>query len=232
MQTIRRLSVLVLMVGTLAMYAGCKRAEEQPGSAADGGAQAAKPAAEEKAQPTPPTRPATRASLTGENNPTARAGRGAPDLNEFYRPAAWIYVDGQEGKFLEEGGQLRVQWVIEAPVSASPTFRVEAFEPLLGAPKDFACTLDTDGNGGSSSTAYAIKAVEGMFEVGREYSLLRPGDTFVVRNRVTGDVVQEIPPLPPGDYMIAAGVKNLQTGKEGLAITSFTVAESTPDTGE
>jgi hypothetical protein len=206
------------MVGTLALYAGCKRGEERAGSAGDGGAQAAKPA--------------TRTSFTAEDNPTARDGRGAPDLNEFYRPAAWIYVDGQEGKFVEEGGQLRVQWVIEAPVSGSPTFRVEAFEPLLGTPKDFACTLDTAGTGGSSSTAYAIKAVEGTFEVGREYSLLRPGDNFVVRNRVSGDVVQEIPPLPAGGYMIAAGVKNLQTGKEGLAITSFTVAESATDTGE
>jgi len=219
------------MVGMLALYAGCKQAEKRVGSAGEGGAQVAKPTAEEKAQPAPPTQPSTRASFTAENNPTARAGRGVPDLNEFYRPAAWIYVDGQEGRFVEEGGQLRVQWTIETPVSESPTFRVEAFEPLLGSPKDFACTLDAV-EGGGSSTAYAIKAVEGTFEVGREYSLLRPGDNFVVRNRVSGDVVQEIPPLPPGHYMIAAGIKNLQTGKEALAITSFTVAESATDTGE
>lgn len=113
----------------------------------------------------------------------------------------------------------------QGPGEFLPTFRVEAYGPLLGTPKDFACTLDTFESADGSAIAYGIKAAEGTFEAGYDYSLLKPGDNFTVRNRITGDVVSEIPPFVPGIYLIAAAVKNLETGKEGLAITYFTVEQ-------
>ena len=150
------------------------------------------------------------AVFTVTSNPTTLAGRGEPSLDDIHRPAAWIFVDGQEGKFIEHDGNPQVQWMIDGPVSTSPIFRVEAFEPLLGAPKDLACTLDTVDSADGSAIAYAIKADEGTFQLGRDYALLQPGD---------------IAPLAQGIYLFAAGVKNAKTKKEGLAITYFTVGE-------
>lgn len=167
------------------------------------------------------------AVFTAEDNPTTKAGRGAPSLDDLHRPAAWIYVDGLEGSYVEQDGNPQVQWVIDAPTSATPSIRAEAFEPLMGAPKGFACTLDTVESPDGSSIAYAIKAAEGTFHLGQAYSLNRPGDNFTIRNRLTGDVVSEIAPLSPGRYVIAGSIKNLETGKEALAITYFTVGENT-----
>lgn len=172
-----------------------------------------------------PGQTARRAAFTAENNPTARGLRGEPSLDDFFRPAAWIYIDGREGRFIERDGRPQVQWQIEDPVDASPTFRVEAFAPLLGTPADFVCTLDLLEAPEDSEVAYAIRATEGTFVVGRDYQLLRPGDNFIVRNRTSGDVVSELAPLVPGTYIMAGGIKNRSTGKEGLAITYFTVGE-------
>jgi hypothetical protein len=198
---------IVLTAGVLVYWAGCQ-APSSRGPADEGQQQ-----------------PARRASLTAQNNPTTLAGRGEPSLEDTFRPAAWIFIDGREGAFLERDGNPQVQWFIEDPVGSSPTFRVEAYEPVLGVPRDFNCILDTVESADGSKIEYAFSAEEGTFRVGYEYSLLNPGENFTVRNRTTGDVVAEIPPLAPGTYLLAAGVKNLGTGKEGLAITYFTVGE-------
>lgn len=182
-----------------------------------------KPATAEKT-PAAKSEPAKREIFTAENNPTTKAGRGAPDLEKPQNPAAWVYFDGKAGKYKEENGQQLLQWFIEEPVSATPKFRVEAFEPLLGVPKDMKAVLRTvETPDSTESVYYGIAANDGKFEVGKEYSLLSPGDDFVIRNLTTGDVVKEIASLPPGKYAFAAGVKNSASGKESLAVTYFTV---------
>ena len=164
-------------------------------------------------------------TITATNNPTTMAGRGAPDLDDKDRPAAWIYIDGHAGNFKDEGGHPLLQWFIDGSVSPTPTFRVEAYEPFLGTPKDFKAVLRTVETADGSDIVYGISAYDGTFEVGKDYSLLNPGEGFIVRNGQTGDTVKEISPLAPGTYAIAAGVKNAATGKETLAVTYFTVAE-------
>lgn len=183
----------------------------------------AKPAPADKA-PATKSEPAKREAFTAENNPTTKAGRGAPDLEKPQNPAAWVYIDGKAGTYKEEEGKPLLQWYIEAPVSTTPKFRVEAFEPLLGSPKDMKAVLRTIETPDSSDAIYyGIAANDGKFELGKEYSLLSPGDDFVIRNLTTGDVVKEILPLPAGKYAFAAGVKNTTTAKETLAVTYFTV---------
>jgi len=211
MRTLRISATLI--AGLVIIGTGCHRSERQKTERHDRQKQAAKTAA----------RPA---ALTAENNPTAVAGRGQPSLEDGYRPAAWIYINDQGGTFLEREGNPQVQWIIEKPVGPSPTFRVEGYEPLLGRPKDFNCLIDTLEAKDGSKVAYAVAANPGTFEVGRAYSLLQPGNNFVIRNRATGDVLTEIASLGPGTYLIVAGVKNLEMGREALAVTSFTVAEN------
>ncbi len=195
---------------------------------ADKPASSNKPAATDKAaiaDKTPPARTAAtkREVFTAANNPTTKGGRGAPDLDKPQSPAAWVFVDGKAGKFKEEGGQPLLQWFVEEPTRATPTFRVEAFEPLMGVPKDFKAVLRTVESEDGTDLVYGIAAREGTFEVGKEYSLLNPGENFVIRNGLTGDEVKEIAPLPPGKYAIAAGVINSATDKQSLAVTYFTV---------
>jgi len=210
------------------------------GLSASTGCQSSKPAKKERPAPSKsaspakpakadsPTKSATsakRQTITAANNPTTLGGRGAPDLDDKDRPAAWIYIDGHAGKFKEEGGHPLLQWFTDGTVSTAPTFRVETYEPLLGTPKDFKAVLRAAEAADGSNIVYGIAAYDGTFEVGREYSLLNPGESFVVRNGQTGDTVKEIPPLAPGVYALAAGVKNIATGKEALAVTYFTVAD-------
>ncbi len=166
---------------------------------------------------------AKRMSFTADNNPTTKGGRGAPDLDNPQSPSAWVFLDGKAGKFKEEGGQKLLQWFIDDSVTASPKFRVEAFEPLLGTPKDFKAVLRTIEAIDGSDLVYGIAAKEGTFEIGREYSLLNPGENFVIRNGLTGDEVKEIAPLPSGKYAIAGAVVNSASGKQTLAVTYFTV---------
>jgi len=166
--------------------------------------------------------------FTAENNPTTRAGRGAPDASDHRRPSAWVYIDGLEGRFIEREGIPQVEWVIEGSVGPDPTFRVEVFEPLLGTPKDFNCVLysvdSADGAGGGDG--YGIAAEPGTFNVGQEYSLLDPGPDFLIRVPNSDTLLERIEPLRPGVYMLTAGVKNSQLGVETLAVTRFTVGES------
>lgn len=172
-------------------------------------------------------RPAVKIDVTSAGNPTSRAGRGEPSLDDHFRQAAWIFVDGQAGTFVEKNGDPQVSWIIEKPVSSTPTIRVEAYAPLLGTPRDFAAVLYRMKEGGATTgPSYAIRANDGRLEIGREFSLLTPGHDFSIRNLATGDVVAEIAPLSPGTYRIVAGVKNLSMAVEGLAVTQFTVGEA------
>jgi hypothetical protein len=199
MRTVRFFSIV--MIFAFGTWVGCAQAD--------------------KAKPATAGKPI---KVTVQSNPTTDGGRGTPSLDDFFRPAAWIHVGGKDGAFSSEGGKPNLEWEIKAPVSASPTFRIEAFEPLLGNPKEFFCTLEAIK--GSGTMAYAISSKKGKFSAGTEYSLLKPGDDFVIRNRATGDVVREIAPLSSGTFVIAAGIKNAKTGKEALAVTYFTVRDS------
>jgi len=164
-----------------------------------------------------------RRPFTAENNPTTLGGRGVPDLNDQNRPAAWIFIDGHDGRFIEKDGQRLLQWITTGEVSAAPTFRVEVYEPLFGLPRDFRCVLQTDKADDGSVISYAIRAEDGAFQTGKEYSLLEPGPGFVILNAQTRDPVNRIPPLAPGVYGLVGRVTNADTGQEGLAVTYFTV---------
>jgi len=200
-----------VVMGVLAICAGCATPEKDKGVADD-------------VQRSPRT--TAEAPVAVPDNPTTRAGRGVPDLNAADRPAAWIYVNGEEGRFTEKDGHPWIQWIIDAPVSRIPTFHVEVYEPLLGSAKDFQYVLQTREAPDGSTISYVIKVKPGTFEVGKEYSLLDPGDNFVIRDATTKEVVEEIAPLTPGTYSIYGGVKNAETGAEGLAVTYFTVGEA------
>ena len=166
-----------------------------------------------------------RVIFTADNNPTTNAGRGAPSVEDQFRQAAWIFVDDKDGKFIEKDGMPQIQWVIGEPVSRSPTFRVETFQPLVGAPKDFNCLLRSLDNHDGPDIYYGIQAAPGTFEVGKDYSLLDPGANFTIRNGFTRDEVSKIDALPPGRYMITGGVGAPSSDKRVLAVTHFTVGE-------
>lgn len=169
--------------------------------------------------------PAYRSTFNADNNPTVASGRGTPSLEDPERPAAWVLVDGKQGIYRDHDGHKQLQWVVEDPVTPTPTFRVEGFQPLLGSPRDFRFMLKSIETPNGSGISYAVSASRGTFAPGKEYSLLRPGDNFVIRNWTTGDVVREIAPLPPGTYVLAADVRNEQAGKGTAAVTYFTVGE-------
>lgn len=162
--------------------------------------------------------------FTSENNPTTRAGRGEPSVDDQFRPAAWVFVDGNGGTFVERDGQERLEWMIEGTVSSRPVFRVEALKSFVGDAKDFSCLLRTVTSSDGSDIYYAIKADEGTFELGKDYSLLNPGKNFTIRNGLTRDVVAKIARLTPGQYLIATAIGKPNSGKRVLAVSHFTVA--------
>jgi hypothetical protein len=171
---------------------------------------------------------------TASDNPTTTAGRGAPSLEDQFRPAAWILVDGQEGHYLDVEGHPHLEWVIDHPVSSTPTFRVEAFPQLLGDPDGFKAVLQSIQTQDGSSLVYGIAAdttkdahghVATAFSTGKTFNMLDPGPNFTIRNLMTGDVVQKIGELPPGKYAFAGGVRNTKTGAETPAVTFFTVGK-------
>ena len=215
----RIVSIFTLVsIGVLFTTTGCGA----PAKSGSAGAPDYQPALRNPATPTPP---AKRVAVTAENNPTTLAGRGEPSLDDQFRPAAWIYIDGKAGHFVEKDGNPQVQWVIDEPVSRTPTFRAEAFPGLLGTPTGFRCIIQTLETEGGPAAVYSYRADDGSFEVGKEYSLVNPGGNFSVRNRMTGDDVNEIPPLVPGIYLLVAGLLNEETGTDALAITHFTVGK-------
>jgi len=162
---------------------------------------------------------------TVSHNPTTLAGRGTPSLDDQFRPAAWILVDGHEGQYTAVDGHPHLEWVIGKHVSTTPTFRVEVFPPLLGKPDGFKAVLQSIQTQDGTSLVYGIAADAGSFTPGATYNLLNPGPNFTIRNLMTGDVVQKIGALPPGKYAFAGGIRNEQTGAETPAVTFFTVAE-------
>jgi len=162
-------------------------------------------------------------SFTLTKNPTTEAGRGAPTLDDRTRPAAWIYVDGHKGKFVEQDGHPLLQWMIDTPVSATPTFRVEVVEEVVPPPVAFKCVLQTREAADGSFVSYGLTSEMGLFQVGTDYTLTTPGEAFVVKDLATGDVVAELDPLAPGDYLIAAALENPGRGIETPAVTFFTV---------
>lgn len=209
----------------------CAACEKKPRNGADS-ATSSRPATGAPTTVKPPApRTTERVKYTSENNPTTRAGRGQPDLLAGDRPAAWLFIDGFEGEYRSEDGKPLLQWFIDGPVSSTPVFRLEVYEPLLGEPRDFQCALQS--NDPNNPMIYAIKAKEGTFQVGQDYSLLRPGENFTILNKLTNEKVSEIPPLPPGPYGLAAGIRRTErdaageiTGVvEALAVTYFTVGE-------
>ncbi len=204
----------VVLAALLAICIGCSTGDEAPKTTAATGT------------------PDAKATATPEDNPTTRAGRGEPALDDNFRLPAWVYIDGEEGQFIEKDGVPQLQWVIHTPVSRNPTFHVKAYEPLLGNPKDFLCALQTIESFDGSEVIYAIRAKEGKFEIGKEYSLLKPGDDFVILDKATDEEISQIPLLSAGTYAIAAKILNSETSSEGLAVTYFTVGGEVGDEGE
>jgi len=162
--------------------------------------------------------------LSLADNPTTQAGRGDPTLDDRTRPCAWVHVDGQKGTFREQDGQPLLQWIIETPVSPTPTFRVEVLDEVIQPPLGFKCVLQTREAQDGALVSYGLSADASGFVVGNDYSLTNPGSVFTVKNLTTGETVNEIGPLAPGDYLIAAALENKAHGKETAAVSYFTVA--------
>ncbi len=185
-------SMSILSLGFIVLVAGCETTGKKP-----------------------------REPYTTEKNPTTLAGRGDPDLEDLFRPAAWVLIDGYEGEYIERDGNPQMQWVIKKPVSSTPTFRAEAYDVLLGDPDVFKCVLQTREATDGISVKYGISR-ESDFECGHEYSLTNPGEGFVIR-APEGGTVDSIDPLGPGEYLLAATVQNSTSGEKTVAITFFTV---------
>lgn len=169
---------------------------------------------------------AARPMITAEDNPTTAAGRGEPSLDDTFRPAAWVYIDGKAGTFKNgDQGEPLLQWFIEEPVSRSPTFRVEAYPPLLGTEIDFQCAFRAVDDPEGKAVTYALKAKEGAFKAGEEYRLLHPGAGFTLRQAQTDPELTNLDPLPPGQYALLASIKSRSNGKETAAVTYFTVGK-------
>lgn len=218
-----KLSLLSITAMCLLLPAGCKREAAKdggrPSSQSDNG-QAMQHVQE----------PVKRMHFTAEDNPTTRAGRGAPDLQDQTRPAAWVFVDEQEGKFLEEDGVPQLHWTIEQPVSVQPTFRVEVYEELVGVPTEARFVLQKRTEPPEEPLLYSFACEQGTFQVGRVYSVGSLGDGWRVvfmPQTERQEVVTSIPPLPPGDYILAAAVGAQKSDKEALAVTAFTIREAT-----
>lgn len=162
-------------------------------------------------------------ALMGGDNPTQRDSRGEPSLDDPFRPAAWVMVDGKSGKFRDADGGPLVQWIIDEPVSSSPTFRLAVHEPLLGSKVEFQGALQLADDPDGKSKTYAIKAKKGKFEIGKDYKLLSPGDDFELREAGTDKMMTSIDPLAPGQYLIAATVTAAEKKGAALAVTYFTV---------
>ena len=183
---------------------------------------------------------ALEATLTLESipdNPTTRGGRGIPTLDPTHplQPAVWIYVDGHEGHFVEEDGLAKLQWVIDQPVGPCPTFRVEAFEPLVPGLDGARFVLQRVDAEPEVPVRYAFAALAGTFEVGKDYDVCNLGAGFVQRKLFPGEPVAEIEviePLPPGPYLIAASVDVAMHGVQTGAVTFFEVKADASDAGD
>jgi len=162
-------------------------------------------------------------AMVGDPNPTQRDGRGEPSLDDPFRPAAWVSIDGKAGRFRDADGGPLVQWIIDEPVSSAPTFRVTTYESLLGSKVKFRCALQPVDNAEGKAKTFALKAKEGKFEVGKEYKLLTPGDDFEIREAGTDKMLPSIDPLSPGQYVLAATITRADDKGSAVAVTYFTV---------
>lgn len=166
------------------------------------------------------------------DTPTMQAGRGKPSLTDPQRPAAWIYIDGKSGQYAEVDGQPTLQWVIDEPVSATPTFRVDIYQPLLKKAGGFDGMLTRLEPKEEKRVDYLIAAGAGAFSPGTEYSLVEPGEGFVLRSFGDRKIIEKMDPLAPGTYMLVGSVRNAKSGKQALAVTTFTVAASEARTAD
>lgn len=211
----RRFAFAVITISSLVVANGCKSHEANQSASRTRG----------RSHYTQPVRTsgnynAYKPVFTAADNPTTNSGRGAPSLDSAERPAAWILVDGKQGEFVNRNGFPQLQWVIQQPVSATPTFRVEVFEPLVRQPSEFRYMIKSiEGN---DDIAYAVSASGGSFVPGKQYFLLEPGSEFTIRNWSTGDTVRRISPLPQGTYLLAASIRS-GNGQETAAVTQFHV---------
>lgn len=221
----REYAISLLTAGMLIIGVGCQSGGRGDRITGDSG-RASKPA---KGSGDSASGPYARGFVSGPNNPTTQDERGEPSLDDTGRPAAWIYVDGRKGRYAEQDGHTLMEWIIDRPVSRTPTFRAAVYEPLLGAPRDFKCVLQTIRAEDGSHVSYGIAAKDGTFQVGKEYPLLNPGGNFTIRVRSilgTNEVVSVIEPLSPGRYALVAGLKNAESGVEAPAVTYFTVRKT------
>jgi len=236
----------VALLGAVMLTAGCERSErrqarmaarQKPVITGQPVQQPVDSATDEVPVPTEPETGVAGADGAAEevilDNPTTRAGRGAPSLDVPGRPSAWIYMDGHVGRFVEENGQPLLQMVIDEPVSPMPTFRVEVYEPLLGRPRTARFFLQ-DVGGTGALVRYAFAAND-TFQVGHDYYLCNPGESFTVRaNPLTPDEeeVDHFGPLPPGAYLIAVSVEGENPEDQTAAVTFFTVGGETSEAAE
>lgn len=163
------------------------------------------------------------AAVMGGENPTQRDGRGEPSLDDPFRAAAWILIDGKSGKFREQHGGPLVQWIIEEPVSSAPTFSVRVHEPLLGSKVRFQGALQRVDDAEGRGKTYALQSRDGKLEIGKEYKLLSPGEDFEMREAGTDKPVTSLEPLEPGEYLFVATVTGAEKKGAALAVTQFTV---------
>ena len=166
------------------------------------------------------------------HNPTTAAGRGSPSLDDVQRPCAWFVVDDKKGRFKQ--GEFR--WFIEEPVSATPSLSIWVVEELIGDLVEVRIVIRRlkTRKPGSPPQAdqqwqYKLEArADGICSAGQTYPLCRSGDVFHMLDTRTRQTVEEIPPLPPGDYMMLGDITGTKAHERSVLITQFTVAADVP----
>ncbi len=169
-----------------------------------------------------------RGRLTMAYNPTTASGRGVPTLDQVDRPCAWFVLDGKKGHF--KTGKL--EWYIEEPVSARPSFSIWVVEELVGELVNVRIILRRlmTSEAGNAPMAddlwqYRLEArADGLCEMGREYPLCTTGDVFHMLDTRTREYVEEMPELPPGDYVMLGDITGTKAPKKSVLVTRFTVA--------
>ncbi len=160
---------------------------------------------------------------TEKNNPTTKAGRGMPVLDDPHKAAAWILVDGREGVYRSDNETPLAQWFIEKPVSSTPTFRVEVLKKLLGKNVSAKFALQTIETKDGSHLYVGLSGNDGVFVVGEDISLTSPGNAITIRQAETASVLEKLEPLAPGKYALVGTIKSLDNDNEVIAATYFSV---------
>ena len=165
---------------------------------------------------------------TWAHNPTTLQGRGQPSLSDQRKPAAWIFVDDQPGAYRTVDGTPQLEWRIDSPVSSTPTVRIEVFQPLVGTPDRIRLVL-TPLAKDTGAMGYLITAEPGAMVAGQTYALANLGEGFTVRDMThsPSPLLDGIPPLEPGTYILAASLHNSEKDVDTPAVTCFVVREAT-----